>query len=104
HSIRDEAISTYRIRDSGERASAATARHLPGTDIVAGSIAGTLSNKIAGPQRQQGPYSFAAAACWKPGEPLNSLTIFPSATFHTFTSPFQPPEAIHSPLGLNANA
>src|SRR5262249_57143129 len=40
--------------------------------------------------------------CCSPGEPLNSLTRLPSATFHTFTSPFQLPDARRLPSGLAA--
>src|SRR5262249_49507412 len=38
------------------------------------------------------------------GEPLNSFTRLPSATFHTLISPFQLPPAMSVPSGLAATA
>src|SRR5205085_5633565 len=58
--------------------------------------------------RKEGGYFFGAAALaaavGRPGEALNALTTDPSATFHTFTSPLNDPDAIRLPSGLTATA
>src|SRR5260370_26852743 len=46
----------------------------------------------------------AGAAATRPGDALIALSTAPSATFQTFTSPFQVPEATRLPSGLIATA